>query len=194
MNKRCCNEVRPQCTVFNSLSQKRYVCYPLFILFRQDNAFYEWSYKKAATVYAYCNYHSVPVPFNIISLTFLLMRYLCKKICCKKCSTADIDNDPKEVGFLWIACIITARCKAWFKICFLFSGVLKCIKNLLLLLHFLLLLFLLDLKFGGLFPLWSYNCCWLWFLVGATSKLYTGHQGGRYCCFKFVCHLISDVT
>uniref|UniRef100_A0A6P8IXW9 Transient receptor potential-gamma protein-like n=1 Tax=Actinia tenebrosa TaxID=6105 RepID=A0A6P8IXW9_ACTTE len=62
----------------------------------EDNAFYEWSYKKAATINTYCNYHSVPVPFNIISLTFLLARYLCKKICCHECSTADIDNDPEK--------------------------------------------------------------------------------------------------
>ncbi|KAK3735958.1 hypothetical protein QZH41_018382 [Actinostola sp. cb2023] len=55
----------------------------------QDNAFYEWSYRKATTIRTYNNYHPVPVPFNILSLCYVLLRYICKNIkrkciCCKK--------------------------------------------------------------------------------------------------------------
>ncbi|XP_031548661.1 uncharacterized protein LOC116286327 [Actinia tenebrosa] len=61
------------------------------------NAFDEWSYKKAATILTYYNYHPVPVPLNIISLTFLLMRYLYKKIRCRS-STVNIVEDPEKGG------------------------------------------------------------------------------------------------
>ncbi|KAK3738724.1 hypothetical protein QZH41_018091, partial [Actinostola sp. cb2023] len=50
-----------------------------------DNAFYEWSYRKATTIRTYNNYHAVPVPFNIISLTLLFLRYIYKTICCCRC-------------------------------------------------------------------------------------------------------------
>ncbi|XP_031548660.1 short transient receptor potential channel 2-like [Actinia tenebrosa] len=63
----------------------------------ERNAFQEWSYKKAATILTYCNYHPVPVPLNIISLTFLLMRNFYKKIRCRS-STVDIEKDPKKVA------------------------------------------------------------------------------------------------
>ncbi|XP_020910117.1 short transient receptor potential channel 2 homolog [Exaiptasia diaphana] len=52
----------------------------------EDNAFYEWSYRKATTIRTYVNYHPVPVPFNIISLTWMFIRHIYHRLCSKKSS------------------------------------------------------------------------------------------------------------
>ena len=33
----------------------------------QNNSRQEWAFQKAVTILTYCNYHPIPVPFNIIS-------------------------------------------------------------------------------------------------------------------------------
>ena len=38
------------------------------VLFLQDNANLEWTYKKTITIQTYCDYHPIPVPLNLISI------------------------------------------------------------------------------------------------------------------------------
>ncbi|KAK3707204.1 hypothetical protein QZH41_019566 [Actinostola sp. cb2023] len=39
----------------------------------EDNAFHEWAYRKAYIIKTYCNYHPIPVPFNILTLPWKLI-------------------------------------------------------------------------------------------------------------------------
>ena len=45
----------------------------------QDNSRKEWAFQKAITIQTYCNYHPVPVPFNIISIPAMFFYGCIKK-------------------------------------------------------------------------------------------------------------------
>ncbi|RMX45042.1 hypothetical protein pdam_00011498 [Pocillopora damicornis] len=59
----------------------------------QDNSLQEWSFKRAITVRTYSTNHPIPVPFNILSLSLMLLRYiLLRSPCCRSSYTPALDE------------------------------------------------------------------------------------------------------
>lgn len=64
----------------------------------QDNAEKEWAFQKAITIQTYRGYHPVPVPFNIISLSFM-------SFCCFR-KREHILVDWREVEDIWLKYVV----------------------------------------------------------------------------------------
>lgn len=50
----------------------------------QDHSQSEWCFKKAITMRTYSSYHPVPVPFNLLSIPFMVIWKLCQKCVAEK--------------------------------------------------------------------------------------------------------------
>ena len=66
----------------------------------QNNSQQEWAFQKAVTIQTYCNYHPIPVPFNIISTIALC--------CCgfrkKKAALTVGEANQKLRRATWVSC------------------------------------------------------------------------------------------
>ena len=59
----------------------------------QDNSKKEWAFQKAITIQTYRNYHPIPVPFNIISITAMVVSGFLKK---SKIAPAEETEETEE--------------------------------------------------------------------------------------------------